>query len=75
MTADPALRTFRDLRRILRGAVDQAKLGYEFSPNSYSYGALNACLAAEQALSVLSDALSEEERGQEARPRPQKSRL
>jgi hypothetical protein len=75
MTASAALRTIRDMRRILGGAVDQAKLGYEFSPNSFSYGALSACLAAEQALAVLSDALSEEERGQEARPRPQKSRL
>ena len=60
MTASPALRTFRDLRRILRSAVDQARLGYEFSPNSYSYGALSACLAAEAALAVLSDALAED---------------
>ena len=60
MTARPALRTFRDLTRILRQAVDQAKLGYEFSQNSYSYGALSACLAAEAALAVLSDALAED---------------
>jgi hypothetical protein len=59
MTASPALRTFRDLRRILRSAVDQARLGYEFSPNSYSYGSLSACLAAEQALAVLHDDLSD----------------
>ena len=75
MTANPVLRTIRDMRRILGDAVDQAKLGYEFSPNSFSYSCLSSCLAAEQALAVLSDALSEEERGQEARPRPQKSRL
>jgi hypothetical protein len=60
MTASAALRTYRDLRRILRGAVDQAKLGYDFSPNSYSYGALNACLAAEQALGALQGALESE---------------
>jgi len=58
MTARPALRTFRDLRRILGGAVDQAKLAYAFSPNSYS--ALSACLAAEVALDALSDALAED---------------
>jgi hypothetical protein len=58
MTASPALRTFRDLRRVLGEAVDQAKLAYEFSPNSYSYGALSACLAAEAALGVLADSLS-----------------
>ncbi len=65
MTASPALRTLRDLRRVLRGAVDQAKLGYEFSPDSYSYGAMSACLAAESALAVLADSLSvlEEEGG------------
>jgi hypothetical protein len=51
----------------LRKAIEQAKLGYEFSPNSFSYSCLSSCLAAEQALAVLSDALSEEERGQEAR--------
>jgi len=46
-----------DLRRILRGAVDQAKLGYEFSPSSYSYRAMNACMAAEAALAVLAEAI------------------
>ena len=56
----PALRTLRDLRRILREAVDQAKLGYQFSPNSYSYRAMSACLAAEVALDVLGDALAED---------------
>jgi hypothetical protein len=57
MTASPALRAIGDMRHILRDAVDQAKLGYEFSPNSYSFGALSACLAAEKAVDVLSGAL------------------
>jgi hypothetical protein len=57
MTASPVLRTIRDMRRILGDAVDQAKLGYDFSPNSYSYGAMSSCLAAEAALDVLREAL------------------
>jgi hypothetical protein len=57
MTASAALRTYRDLRRIHRGAVGQAKLGYDFSPNSYSYCAMSSCLAAEAALDVLREAL------------------
>lgn len=56
----PAMGALRDLAAHLRAAVDQAKLGYEFSPNSYSYGALSACLVAEAALAVLSDALAED---------------
>jgi hypothetical protein len=63
VTASPALRTFRDLQRILREAVDQAKVGYEFSPSSYSYGALSACLAAEAALGVLAEELPEQTTG------------
>jgi hypothetical protein len=63
MTANPALRTLRELRRILREAVDQAKLGHAFSPNSYSYRAMSACLAAEVALDALSDSLSISEQG------------
>jgi hypothetical protein len=59
----------------IKKAIAEAKAAYQFVPNTYTFGALSACLAAEQALAVLSDALSEEERGQEARPRPQKSRL
>jgi hypothetical protein len=58
MTASPALRAIGDMRHILRDAVAQAKLGYEFSPNSYSHSCFSACLAAEAALSVLSDALA-----------------
>ena len=61
MTADPALRAFRALRIHVSKALDHAKIGYEFSPNSYSYGALSACLAAEQALNVLREALVEKD--------------
>ena len=57
MTASPALRTFRDLSRKVREAIDQAKLGYEFAPNGYTYSCLSACLAAERALEVLRQAL------------------
>ena len=53
MTADPTLQAYRALCVHVSQALDQAKLAYEFSPNSYSYGALSACLAAEQALGVL----------------------
>jgi hypothetical protein len=42
----------------IQTAVEQARLGYEFSPNSYSYSALSSCLAAEAALGVLADSLS-----------------
>jgi hypothetical protein len=56
---DPA-RLPKPEARILQGAVGHAKLGYDFSPNSYSYGALSACLAAEQTLDVLREALESE---------------
>ena len=32
--------------RKLDQALEQAKLAYEFSPNSYTYGSLNALIAA-----------------------------
>ena len=41
----------------LRKAIAEAKAAYEFVPNSYTYGALNAFLAAEAALAVLADSL------------------
>jgi hypothetical protein len=37
----------------LKGAIDQARLAYAFAPRSYTYGALQACLAADHALGVL----------------------
>jgi hypothetical protein len=45
------------LAHYLRQAVAESKLAYRFSPSSYSYSCLNACLAAEQALEVLRDTL------------------
>ncbi len=58
MTADPSLQAFRALRVHVSEALDQAKLAYKFSPGSYTFRCLNACLAAEVALDVLSDSLS-----------------
>jgi hypothetical protein len=54
-----ALRAVRGLEVALRGAVDDSKLAYEFAANSYSFSAMNACMAAERALEVLRDALEE----------------
>jgi len=45
------------LAHYLGQAVAESKLAYRFSPSSYSYSCLNACLAAEQALEVLRDTL------------------
>jgi hypothetical protein len=44
----------------IREAVRQSRLAYEFSPNSYTYGSLSACLAAENALDVIRAYLSED---------------
>ena len=40
-----------------RKAITAAKTAYEFVPNSFTYGCLSACLAAEQALRVLQEVL------------------
>ena len=40
-----------------RKAIAAAKTAYDFVPNSFTYGCLSACLAAEQALGVLREAL------------------
>jgi hypothetical protein len=40
-----------------QAAIAAAKTAYEFVPNSFTYGCLSACLAAEQALRVLQEAL------------------
>ena len=45
------------LATYLREAITEAKLAYDFVPSSYTYGALQACLAAEQALAVLRETL------------------
>ena len=36
------------LTKAIRHAIDEARLAYEFVPNSYTASALNACLAVEQ---------------------------
>jgi hypothetical protein len=41
-------------------AIRQSRLAYEYSPNSFTYGSLNACLTAENALEVIRAYLSEE---------------
>jgi hypothetical protein len=71
MSAEPTVtKAARRAQADIQTAVEQARLAYEFvMPNSYTFSCLSACMAAERALAVLSDALSEEERGQEARPR------
>ena len=61
------LRALRGLSEALREAVAESKLAYRFSPSSYSYSCLNACLAAEQALEVLRDT-PDETRQQRLRP-------
>ena len=38
------------LAKAIRRAIGEARLAYEFSPNSYTASALNAALAVEQAL-------------------------
>jgi hypothetical protein len=47
----------------IREAVCQARLAYEYCPNSYTHGSLSACLAAENALEVISAHLSESTAG------------
>jgi hypothetical protein len=45
------------LTAYLREAVAESKLAYRFRPNSYSFAAMNACIAADQALEVLIESL------------------
>jgi hypothetical protein len=47
----------------IRDAVRQSRLAYEYCPNSYTHGSLSACLAAENALEVISAHLSESTAG------------
>ena len=51
------LRAFRGLSEALREAVAESKLAYDFTANSYSYSAMNACIGAERSLAVLREAL------------------
>jgi hypothetical protein len=50
---DPAM----VLALYVREAIAEAKLAYDFVPSSYTYSALQACLAAEHALAALREAL------------------
>jgi hypothetical protein len=47
------LRALRGLSEALREAVAESTLAYDFTANSYSYSAMNACMGAERALDVL----------------------
>jgi hypothetical protein len=51
------LRAVRGLSEALREAVAETRLEYAFNANSYSFSAMNACMAAERALDVLREAL------------------
>jgi hypothetical protein len=55
--ASYTLRSFRKAEAALREAVAESKLAYEFGANSYTFSAMNACIAAELALEALRDAL------------------
>jgi hypothetical protein len=52
-------RILASLDAAIREAVLQSRLAYEFSPGSYTYGALSACLAAQDALGEIRSQLSE----------------
>ena len=54
------LRGLRDLETVITTAVARSKSGYEFSANSYSFAAMDACLAMERALDDLRAALEAE---------------
>jgi hypothetical protein len=50
---DPA----KVLDAYLREAVAEIKVAYDLVPNSYTYRAMQACMAAEQAFAALREAL------------------
>ena len=54
------LRALRGIETAIRTAVAEARAGYEFSANSYSFAAMSACFAAERALDDLRAALAHE---------------
>jgi hypothetical protein len=59
MSAEPTVtKAARRAQADIQTAVEQARLACEFVPNSYTYGAMSACMAAEQALEVLRDHMS-----------------
>ena len=45
------------LAAYLREAVAESRLAYEFNPTSYTFSAMSACIAAEQALECLREKL------------------
>jgi hypothetical protein len=52
-------RAVASLDKAISEALRQSQLAYEFSPSSYTYGSLSACLVAENALGVIRAYLSE----------------
>jgi len=52
-------RLLASLEAAIREDVLRSRLAYEFSPGSYTYGALSACLAAQDALGAIRSQLSE----------------
>jgi hypothetical protein len=58
--ASQTLRSFRKLEAIIREAVAESKLAYDFSANTYTFAALSACMAGERALELLREALGSE---------------
>ena len=62
MSSSPQ-RALTALDNRIRDAVRQSRLAYEYCPNSYTHGSLSACLAAENALEVISAHLSESTAG------------
>ena len=59
MSSNPQ-RALTALDNAIQEALRQARLAYEYCPNSYTHGSLNACLAAENALEVIRAHLSED---------------
>jgi hypothetical protein len=57
--ASHILRCFRKLEAVIREAVAETELAYDFSANSYTFAAMSACIAAERALENLRAALAE----------------
>jgi hypothetical protein len=47
------------LAAAVREAVAEFKLAYDFGASTYTFSSMNACIAAEQALEVLRDALAD----------------
>jgi hypothetical protein len=62
MSSGPRL-ALTALDKAIREAIRQSRLAYDYCPNSYTHGSLSACLAAENALEVISAHLSESTAG------------